>query len=254
MKQERAVRTRNGLIRSAAEVFDDMGYAAARQAVICQRAGVSLGALHFHFENTGTLAAQVEQEAAAIFRALLPPPGSRGSGSHLQTLVDTSHTLVAGLGSDVVLRAGFRLNNDATFPREPGRPDFRAEWEQCVQRLLEEAERARELVPGVAPHQAVTAIVAITTGVEILGRDSRGWLSPYRLTGLWTFLLGGLAAEDVAPHLHPDGRHPAALPADRPAPGPAVRRTGSPVRLRDRPEPPASCHTCLHPSSESDVA
>ncbi|MGW1223275.1 TetR family transcriptional regulator, partial [Streptomyces californicus] len=46
-KQERAARTRQALIRSAAAVFEQHGYAQARLAQISSGAGVSTGALHF---------------------------------------------------------------------------------------------------------------------------------------------------------------------------------------------------------------
>ncbi|MFD6492381.1 TetR family transcriptional regulator, partial [Streptomyces sp. NPDC060188] len=51
MKQQRAVRTRDALIRSAAETFESRGYVQAKLAEISSRAGVSAGALHFHFPN-----------------------------------------------------------------------------------------------------------------------------------------------------------------------------------------------------------
>ncbi len=56
-KQERAERTRRALIKSAAAVFEEYGYAQARLALISTGAGVSTGALHFHFENKAAVAA-----------------------------------------------------------------------------------------------------------------------------------------------------------------------------------------------------
>ncbi|WP_159062215.1 TetR family transcriptional regulator, partial [Streptomyces caniscabiei] len=63
-KQERAVRTRENLIRSAAEVFDREGYAVASITTISARAGVSNGALHFHFASKAALAEAVAEAAA----------------------------------------------------------------------------------------------------------------------------------------------------------------------------------------------
>ncbi|NEE26311.1 TetR family transcriptional regulator, partial [Streptomyces sp. SID7982] len=58
-KQERATRTRQALIRSAAVVFEQHGYAQARLVLISSGAGVSTGALHFHFENKAAVAEAV---------------------------------------------------------------------------------------------------------------------------------------------------------------------------------------------------
>ena len=51
VKQERALRTREALIESAAEVFDREGFSVASLTAISSRAGVSNGALHFHFAS-----------------------------------------------------------------------------------------------------------------------------------------------------------------------------------------------------------
>jgi AcrR family transcriptional regulator len=48
-KQERAVQTRESLLRAAAEVFDEYGYSGASINRILKRAGLTAGALYFHF-------------------------------------------------------------------------------------------------------------------------------------------------------------------------------------------------------------
>ena len=60
VKQERAARTRQALIQAAAEVFAEEGFVTASLSTISRRAGVSNGALHFHFANKGMLADAVE--------------------------------------------------------------------------------------------------------------------------------------------------------------------------------------------------
>lgn len=105
-KQERAVRTRNALIESAAELFTRDGFELASLAGISSRAGVSNGALHFHFASKAALAAAVGRAAAERFDRMTsaerPLPQYGGS---LQALVDASHALLDGLAHDVVLRA-----------------------------------------------------------------------------------------------------------------------------------------------------
>ena len=59
-EQERAVRTRERLIGSAAETFCREGFAVASLSVISAQAGVSSGALHFHFAGKAALADAVE--------------------------------------------------------------------------------------------------------------------------------------------------------------------------------------------------
>ncbi len=67
-KQERAARTRWLLIQAAAETFVQKGFTRASIAAISRQAGVSNGALHFHYETKDALADAVEQSAAALRR------------------------------------------------------------------------------------------------------------------------------------------------------------------------------------------
>ena len=70
VKQERALRTRRALVRAAAEVFAGEGFAPASLTAISRRAGVSNGALHFHFPNKKALARAVEEEALETVRGI----------------------------------------------------------------------------------------------------------------------------------------------------------------------------------------
>ncbi|MFF5310100.1 TetR family transcriptional regulator [Streptomyces massasporeus] len=67
-EQDRAVRTRLALIRSAAEQFEARGYFRAGLAEISAGAGVGSGALHFHFANKDAVAEAVEQAAESPAR------------------------------------------------------------------------------------------------------------------------------------------------------------------------------------------
>ncbi|WP_415960223.1 ScbR family autoregulator-binding transcription factor [Streptomyces sp. 021-4] len=200
-KQVRAARTRQALIRSAAIVFEQHGYGQARLALISSGAGVSTGALHFHFENKAAVAQAVVAEAS---HGLLEVSASirRRTDTALQTLVDTSHALVDLLGRDPVTRAGFRLSYGGERGGEPGLP---AQWQGCVGELLDQAAAVGTLVEGVSRTDVTAATVAATTGFEVLGRCDSQWLSARTLTGFWRLLLPCLAAPEVLPLLDPSG-------------------------------------------------
>ncbi|MDH6137080.1 AcrR family transcriptional regulator [Kitasatospora sp. MAA4] len=200
-KQERAARTRRELIRSAAEAFDQHGYAQARMADISARAGVSSGALHFHFDNKAALAASVESEAALALRTTARN-AYRGKRNALQALADATHALADLLRDDVVVRAGFQLS--AGFTHGTGL-SLRQEWQSCVQQLVSQAESEGSLAPGVSPSDLSTAIMAATTGFEVLGRENREWLSHSALTGFWRLLLPKLVEPRTLDDLEPSG-------------------------------------------------
>ncbi|MFD0381587.1 TetR family transcriptional regulator [Streptomyces stramineus] len=62
--------TRHALIRSAAQAFDQHGYTRAKLSAISAGAGVSSGALHFHFDTKAAMAAAVETEATRTLHAI----------------------------------------------------------------------------------------------------------------------------------------------------------------------------------------
>lgn len=200
-KQERAIRTRNALVLSAAELFERHGYVKTSLDEISSGAGVSRGALHFHFENKAAVADAVESAAA---RSLRHAVGSvqLGQVSALQSLTDLSHRLARLLFSDVVVRAGFRLNCDAG-PRT--HLDLRQEWHTCVHRLVARAAEEKSLAAGVSQEGLVATVVATTIGLEVLSRASRGWPGDYSLTSFWQLLLPSVADPRTVAGLNPGG-------------------------------------------------
>jgi AcrR family transcriptional regulator len=200
-KQDRAVRTRLALIRSAAAQFEARGYVRASLAEISAGAGVSSGALHFHFANKAAVAEAVEDAAARALRAAAVRSRC-DDGCALQRLVDVTHHVARMLSADGVVRAGLRLNVEGAAGRVR---DLRREWRECVQGLLAEAERRGELAAGVTPQRTGAVVLAATTGIEVLAREDHGWLARPSLTDLWRLLLPCLAAPRLAGALDPAG-------------------------------------------------
>ncbi|WP_405567379.1 TetR/AcrR family transcriptional regulator [Streptomyces sp. NBC_01167] len=186
--QERAVRTRNALIVSAAELFDRDGFEVASLSMISARAGVSSGALHFHFSSKAALADAVGQEAAQRLEMITRQRGDGG----LQVLIDATHALVRALDRDAVLRAGFGLSDRAEHDQVGA--GLRRVWQEWVEGVLVRAEGEGVLAGGPSVRDAVTAVVAVTAGLETLGRQDASWLSQTPLTRFWGLLLPRLAA------------------------------------------------------------
>lgn len=192
-KQERAVRTRGALIASAAEIFDTDGFVSASISAITARAGVSGGALHFHFASKSALAEAVETEAERRLQ-LITGPAPTEEDCPLQTLVDASHRLFDQLNSDVVLRAGFTLGCEASWQ---GRVDLHGQWKDWIGATLASAADRGVLAAGTAPEDAATVVAASTVGFEALGRKDPEWLSRQRLGRFWKFMLPRLERAGV---------------------------------------------------------
>ncbi|WP_406010888.1 TetR/AcrR family transcriptional regulator [Streptomyces sp. NBC_00637] len=191
--QARAALTRQSLVRAAAELFAAEGYARASLPVISERAGVSTGALHFHFASKNDLAGEVERAAADSVEELARRCGSTAD-TVLQSLVHTACSLLMAVVTDPVIRAGFRLSCD---PSRKNGAQMLQWWRTWVHDLIVRAQHEGELAQDVSVDAATTVIVAATAGFEVLGAVDRDWLSVDRVTQLWTFLLPWLAGSPV---------------------------------------------------------
>ncbi|WP_369271398.1 ScbR family autoregulator-binding transcription factor [Streptomyces sp. R11] len=201
LQQERAIRTRRLMLKSAAEVFDREDYASARLSDISARANMSTGALHFHFANKEDLAQAVVSEARGILWRAARLAYEKNS-EPLQALTDISHTLSQLLSWDVVSRAGLRLDNDRS---RRGREQFAHAWHACVQRLLDRARQEGGVAAQVQLPALTCAIVAATTGIGVLIKGGEGDRTRLAFTGFWQGFLPGLAAPGLLATLNPGG-------------------------------------------------
>ncbi|MGW0932712.1 ScbR family autoregulator-binding transcription factor [Streptomyces sp. NPDC002644] len=192
VKQERAARTRRALLRAASEVFAEQGYASASISAISLRAGVSNGALHFHFASKRALADAVRREAAVAVRRTTEAAEAAGP---LLGVVDAMHALVRRLSEDVVVRAGFALCGGPELQGEGADGvDPRQEWQAWVERMLDRAAQADLLAAGVSTRGAAEAVVAATVGFEVLGGRDGSWLDDGTVTRFWDLMLPPLSA------------------------------------------------------------
>lgn len=238
VKQERAARTRQALIHAGAEVFAQEGLARTSLSTISRRAGVSNGALHFHFENKQALVQAIESQAREAVGQIMRDVAARDSGP-LQALVDATYRLMSRIGGDVVVRVGFELSSDPS--RGPG-PTIRREWQRWVADVLLRAAEDGWLAEGVSADDATTAVVAATVGLEVLSGEDEAWLSEEKVTGLWCLLLPrlterhalvclsaqGSGSDPETPHNRRRGLLPATVEAGPVDPLPALPEgTGS---------------------------
>ncbi|MGW4033982.1 TetR family transcriptional regulator [Streptomyces sp. NPDC004838] len=202
-QQERAVHTRDALIESAAEMFDRYGFARASLSAISARAGVSNGALHFHFGCKASLADAVSIEAVHRL-ARITGSGDRVPGGALQLLIDATHAVVRGLGRDAVLRAGFDPGRHLGSPGPAA--GARRIWRAWVEDVLVRADREGAMARDVTAATVAATVVAVTMGFGVLSRqdgydgyeDREGRDGQVgAVTWFWGLLLPGLAAEAV---------------------------------------------------------
>jgi AcrR family transcriptional regulator len=189
--QQRAVETRQLILEAAAEVFDEGGYRAARIADIMNRAGITQGALYFHFSSKLHLARTV---MLAQRDAVVLPPGPDG----LQRLIDTTFLLARELQTNKLLRAGVRL---AVEQEEIGFKDDAPyqQWAEVFRGQLSAAAARGELRSHVEVDRLAVLLVGCYTGVQHFSKLASGRSDlPERIADLWHYMLLGIAPPQVA--------------------------------------------------------
>ncbi|UNZ08001.1 A-factor receptor protein [Streptomyces rimosus subsp. rimosus] len=188
--QERAVKTREAILRAASEVFDEFGFSGASVSKIMKRAGVTQGGMYFHFASKEALAHAVMVEQG---NGLELPPGEDG----LQRLVDITLYLAGELQTNPALRAGVRL---AIEQGEFGVQDD-APYQYWVQEFAGQLRAARdkgELQPEVDVDDLAWMLVSSYSGTQLLSQISTGRADLHqRVITLWRYLLPGVAVPDV---------------------------------------------------------
>ncbi|NEE16656.1 TetR/AcrR family transcriptional regulator, partial [Streptomyces sp. SID7499] len=138
---ERAEQTRRALLLAAAEVFDEFGYAGASITRILKRAGVTAGALYFHFGSKEDLAKAVMNSQPETLVPLLAASG-------LQRLIDLTLVWSWQLQRDPLLRAGVRLTNEQASIGDSLNADPYEKFRGIMTSCLHEAREEGELQPG----------------------------------------------------------------------------------------------------------
>jgi TetR/AcrR family transcriptional repressor of uid operon len=201
VKQERAVRTRAAIMHAAAEVFAECGFSGAAVTKIAQRAGVTLGAMYFHFESKEALAREIVREQP---ERVNPPFESEG----LQHAADITLTWAHQVLSDPYLLAGARLVMEQELFIGPEWNSHR-QWTQVLAQDLAVAQGRRELRKGVDVNAVARLLVYACTGAQMHAHLETGRQDlPERIREMWRTLLPAIATPsaisrvelDVVPH------------------------------------------------------
>jgi AcrR family transcriptional regulator len=197
-RQDRAERTRNAILDAAAEVFDERGFDGASLSDILARAGVTKGALYFHFSSKEELARALATEPWGS----VSPPTSEDAG--LQTVIDMSHTLAHNMWTNVRVRAGNRLVMEANFA-SPDAAVYEG-WIKLVNELLVKAKGRGDIRQEWNTEDVANWISAAFMGVQTQSAVLAGRSDIHdRLTIMWKIALPGLVPPRRVARFNPSG-------------------------------------------------
>ncbi|MCX5199782.1 ScbR family autoregulator-binding transcription factor [Streptomyces sp. NBC_00249] len=194
-EQVRAIRTRRAILSAAAKIFEENGYQAATISEILTEAGVTKGALYFHFQSKDDLAQGVLSAQAQ--NLVLPERASK-----IQEIVDIVMLHTYRLQTDAMVRAAVRLTMDQRSQGLDRSGPFRT-WAAPVLERLEKGQAQGELLPHVVPAETADIIVGSYAGIQSMSQA----LTDYhdlviRVTALLRHLLPSIAVPSVLTSLH----------------------------------------------------
>ncbi|MER6298720.1 ScbR family autoregulator-binding transcription factor [Kitasatospora sp. NPDC001539] len=190
VRQERARRTRRLILEAAASVFDEFGYERATIGEVVSRAGVTRGAVYFHFASKRDLARGVVEEQFG-------QDGVPERSCKLQEFVDTGMVVAHLMPRDPLLSAGARLSLGQDLSDDLGGGAIRT-WIDRTEALLVAAGQRGELLPHVVPADTAWVITAAWTGVQIQSQKLSGRADlEQRVSGLFQHLMPSIAVPGV---------------------------------------------------------
>lgn len=189
-EQVRAIRTRRAILAAAAKVFEERGYQAATISEILAAAGVTKGALYFHFQSKEDLAFGV---LSAQNQNLVIPDRS----IKIQEVVDIVMLHTYRLQTDAMVRAGVRLTMDQLAQGLDRSGPFRT-WAVPVRERLERAQSQGELLPHVDPAETADVIVGTYAGIQSMSQALTDYADLVsRVTALMRHLLPSIVQSSV---------------------------------------------------------
>ncbi|MFI1620482.1 ScbR family autoregulator-binding transcription factor [Streptomyces lydicus] len=196
-QQDRAIRTRRVILEAAASVFDEQGYDRATIAEVLERAGVTKGALYFHF-------ASKEQLALAVLEEQVVDIAVEPQKIKLQEFVDAGQVLAYRLRRDPIQRGAARLAVEQGS-NHLDRKQSMISWTRFVEGLLNEARARGEILESIVVRDTAELFVGAFAGLQMMSHamTNQADLS-HRLTVFFEHTLPSIAVPAVLAKLNLD--------------------------------------------------
>ena len=191
--QERARRTRRAIMLAASECFAELGYATATTSEIAARAGVTKGALAFHFPAKAAIAAALVEECSEQWPSVVPE-AMPAHDRMLDLLGEVFARVAVQIREDPIVRATVRLQAERALISEPVHLPF-VDWIATSTDLFRTAAERGELRPGADPGALARASVAGFQGVQHVSGILSGHADVAdRVAEWWSVMRAGVAA------------------------------------------------------------
>ncbi|MFD7703154.1 TetR family transcriptional regulator [Streptomyces caelestis] len=184
------------MIKAAAEEFDRHGYDATSVARISAVAGLSIGAVAFHFPSKAQLADAVQQEGRSVTLAALSRLAT-DSTPPLRLVIDLTLELARLMEEEPSVRSAIRLARE-----RPDAESWSDAWLPMVRGLLDRAYEDGQLRTDTLPADVTMLVEHLTSGAEAYLRRRMGSHPAFesavaQLKRVWYLALVGVSADEA---------------------------------------------------------
>jgi len=173
LKQDRAVRTRNTILKAAAEVFAQRDYPSVTILDIAEQAGVTKGAVYFHFANKEAVAVSVaEQFYAALLSSVRPVLDTDETPA--RKVVELLRHTARSFREDPLTQAGSRLQIQQ-WAIESELPTPYVGFTDVLARLLTECQDSGTLSRDADPEALARVLRSALFGAQHISGVQHGW-------------------------------------------------------------------------------
>ncbi|MET9264204.1 ScbR family autoregulator-binding transcription factor [Amycolatopsis sp. NPDC004079] len=202
-RQERAEQTRNAILDAAASRFDAVGFLGASLSDILAEAGVTKGALYFHFKSKEELADALINEQFTVWDPLadIESPG-------LQTVIDLTQNMGHSLRKNVRVRASIRLVIEQGSFVTPAAGAYK-QWIDTIHGCLLAAKAAGDVRKDINAHDLAQYVVSSFTGTQLSSQVLTGRTDLHeRATFMWQTILNAVVPPRRLHKFDPAGTFP----------------------------------------------
>ncbi|MFH9611341.1 TetR family transcriptional regulator [Streptomyces sp. NPDC017448] len=192
VRQKRAVRTRAAVVRTTAAEIDLKGYDGTSLSSVSKTAGMSMGALTYHFPSKNDLADAVWQAGQSLLAEAVDRVAANPAPPLLR-VIELSLVIADLMENETTVRAAVRLSWEARSPYP---------WTDCwlpeVRRLLDEAHRMGQLDQDSPVEDLAVLVQHLVDGTAACLRARPGTQrerlsAGAQLERLWALALSGVA-------------------------------------------------------------
>jgi AcrR family transcriptional regulator len=192
-KQERAQATQVAIIRAAATVFGQRGYARTTLDAVALEAGVTKGALYFHFDSKHDLANAVIAEELRLTAEVAQQTLDAGYPG-IETIVRLNRNLADQIVNDVVVAAGVKLVTEELVAQLNIESPYAA-WTELYRGLFARAVAEGELLPELDVERLTRFVIGAFTGVQMVSASLSDRTDLFeRVREMWEILLPAISA------------------------------------------------------------